>query len=172
MTPDMTPATVTIAAAILSLGGYLAAIAAGLRLGGQAYAGPLFAGAALAIPAIVPAIAAMTPLHAIMLWHYLALYFGGVAVAIFVYGAVLKSLSLRMCAFIARAPDARAGIDTLADGVIRAAFVERIDALQSIGAVERHGAGFVATEKGCALARRIARIRAALRLENSGLYSD
>ncbi len=167
----MTPEILTLAVAILSLAAFLAAVAAGLRLGGQQYAGPVFAGAALTVVVIVLVLAATMRVDAFMPWHYLALYSGGVAVTMFVYGAVLKSLSLRMCAFIARAPQARAGIDALADGVVRAAFVERIDMLQALGAVEKSGQGFRVTAKGRALAQRIVRLRSALRLENSGLYS-
>jgi hypothetical protein len=158
----------TLAATVLALAAYLLIVAAGLRLTAQAHALAILIGGAVAVFMIATAIAGQYA--NILIWHFAALYCGGVAVTVFIYGAVLKSLSLQMCARLGLRKVC--SIDELADAVIRKAFDERIALLENGGLVERQQAGFVVTEKGRGAAKRISAVRRAVRIESTGLYSS
>jgi hypothetical protein len=104
-------------------------------------------------------------------WRFAAFYACGVAVAIFIFGAVLKSLSLRMLEFMAATPDRSATVDQLTLAVIVPQLNERIALLQANGWIVQDGDVYTATDHGRAVAARMEAVRRFLRIEASGLYS-
>lgn len=156
--------------AVVALMVFLLLAAIVLRLTAQRGAVPALLGCAAAVFLLAVASIA-SALENAGTWRFAAFYACGVAVVIFIYGAVLKSLSLRMLVLMATLPRGEAGVDQLTEETIAPAFDERIRLLQESGLIAADPAGYTATGKGTATASQIARLRAFLDIEASGLYS-
>lgn len=162
-----------LAALLIAIGAlaiYATIVFVGLRLVGQRLALPLMAGSAALVFVAVAAWGFAGGRFAF--WHFAAFFSCGVATLVFVYGAVLKSLSLQMLATIAQAPSRSATTQQLASEIVRTAFAERIELLNDARLVERAGQGYALTSAGVAAAARIRRIQQLCRIDASPLYSN
>lgn len=137
-----------------------------LRLTRQRFGMPIFAGVALAL--LLASVALFG--GRIAFWHFAAFFGGGVAVVVFLYGAVLKSLSLAMLAELEAAPEQTLPLAVLAERIVEPAFAERAKLLVEIGAAAPEGTGFALTPKGLATSGKIEAARRFLRIETLGLY--
>jgi hypothetical protein len=147
---------------------YLCLIGVGLRLSRQRYAVRLLIGSAVLVYATAAEWAQANV--AIAQWHFAAFFGAAVAATVFAYGAALKALSLRMLIFIADAPDAAVTISSLADGVVRVSFVDRILLLENRNLIERVARGYVLTPAGKTSAARVRRVQELLNIRAAGLY--
>ena len=162
------PAVAALFAAILAAACHLASVSALLRATSGKHALPIIAGVALLLVASVPIFAG----GLVSFWHFAAFFGAAVSLVIFLYGAVLKSLSLAILVEIARARDEQLSLDGLADLVVRPAFATRAGLLVDSGAAVQTGAAYAITAKGQGLADRIEAVRRFLRLGSLGLYDS
>jgi hypothetical protein len=162
------PAIAALIAAILAGAGHLVGVSALLRATSGKHALPIIAGVAVLLVAVVPLGAGSR----VSFWHFAAFFGAAVSLVVFLYGAVLKSLSLAMLAEIARTKDEQLSLDALADLVVRPAFATRARLLVDSRAAAQTGAGYVITAKGQGLANRIEAVRRFLRLGSLGLYDS
>jgi hypothetical protein len=105
-------------------------------------------------------------------WHGAAGFALPVMAYVFVFGAVQKSVSLRMLSDLHRTPDGRLTLDELTERVARRDFDARIDLLLEKGYVTRHGTGFAPTERGKSLVAKLAKLQKLARIERTGMYGD
>jgi hypothetical protein len=145
---------------------HLAIVGVLLRLTHQRFGMPIFAGVALAL--LLAGVALFGA--SIAFWHFAAFFGGGVALVVFLYGAVLKSLSLAMLAELEAAPEQTLPLAVLAQRIVEPAFAERAGLLVEMGAAAPDGAGYALTPKGLATSGRIQAARRFLRVETLGLY--
>lgn len=145
---------------------HLAIVGVLLRLTRQRFGMPIFAGVALALLLVGVALFG----GHIAFWHFTAFFGGGVALVVFLYGAVLKSLSLAMLAELEAAPGQTLPLAVLAERIVEPAFAERAGLLVKMGAAARDGRGFMVTPQGLATSGRIQAVRRFLRVETLGLY--
>jgi hypothetical protein len=162
------PAVAALYVAILAGACHLAGVSALLRATSGRHALPIIAGVAALLLAGVPMLAGSR----VSFWHFAAFFGTAVSLVVFLYGAVLKSLSLAMLAEIARAKDEQLSLDGLTDLVVRPAFATRARLLVDSGAARPAGAGYDITAKGQGLADRIEAVRRFLRLGSLGLYGS
>jgi hypothetical protein len=162
------PAVAALFAAILAGACYLAGVSVLLRATTGRHALPILAGVAVLLVAGVPIFAG----GRVSFWHFAAFFGAAISLIVFLYGAVLKSLSLAMLAEIARARDEQLSLDRLADLVVRPAFATRAELLVDSGAAVQTGAAYGITAKGQGLADRIEAVRRFLRLGSLGLYDS
>lgn len=145
---------------------HLAIVGVLLRLTRQRFGMPIFAGVALALLLVAVALFG----DSIAFWHFAAFFGGGIALVVFLYGAVLKSLSLAMLAELEAAPEQTLPLAVLADRIVEPAFAGRAGLLVEMGAAAPDGEGFALTPKGLATSGRIQAARRFLRVEILGLY--
>lgn len=145
---------------------HLAIVGVLLRLTRQRFGMSIFAGVALALMLVGIALFG----GRISFWHFAAFFGCGVAVVVFLYGAVLKSLSLSMLAELESAPERTLPLAALAERIVEPAFVERAKLLVEMGAVAPEVEGFALTPKGLATSSKIEAVRRFLRIETLGLY--
>jgi hypothetical protein len=150
---------------------YLLVIGVALRLTRQRYAVRLLIGSALLIFALTVAWA-YGNLAMIAYWHFAAFFGCGVAIVMFMYGAVLKSLSLRLLMALCNCPDVGATTAQLTNDVVRVAFEERIRSLENVQLVRRLNGGCVLTAAGERIASRIRRLQKAFGIGRAGFYWD
>jgi hypothetical protein len=163
------PRIAALLMAIAALAGYLAIITVMLRSTGHAFAVTVLCGAAVGVFCLV---VAAEPFD-FSIWHFSALYSCGIALVIFIYGAVLKSLSLRMALFTASRPAKCSPVDVLSKSIITPAFDERISILERKKLICRIEPGtYVTTPKGRRVATQISNIRHWLAIEGNGLYGS
>jgi hypothetical protein len=162
------PAVAALIAAILAGAGYLAGVSALLRATSGKHAPPIIAGVAVLLFSGVPLFVGTL----VSFWHFAAFFGTAVSLVVFLYGAVLKSLSLAMLAEIARAKDGQLSLGALTNLVVRPAFATRARLLVDSGAAVQTSAGNGITAKGQALANRIEAVRRFLRLGSLGLYDS
>jgi hypothetical protein len=155
-------------AAILAGACHLLGVSALLRATSGKHALPIIAGVAVLLVSVVPMLSG----NRVSFWHFAAFFGAAVSLVVFLYGAVLKSLSLAMLAEIARAKDEQLSLDGLADLVVRPAFATRARLLVESGAAVSAGDGYGITAKGQGLADRIEAVRRFLRLGSLGLYDS
>lgn len=154
-------------AALIASAAYLGLLGIVLRGTGQRAALPVMVGLAIAVLAGALALGGAR----LSFWHFSAFFGCGVVLIVFMYGAVLKSLSLEMLLRMAMRPDGTAQAEDLIGAVLRPAFTGRIVLLEGNGYAEATEGGSVVTETGRAMAHKIDRIRALLGLSGRGLYS-
>jgi hypothetical protein len=162
------PRTAALIVAIVALIVYWCLIGITLRLTRQRYAVRLLAGCA----ALVYGAATLSTRDSVAPWHLAAFFGAGAAATIFVYGAALKALSLRMLMVISASPAQAATAAQLTDSVIRASFQDRIALLEEKRLIVRAGSGFVMTPTGTHAAARIHGAQRMLKLGGAGFYWD
>jgi hypothetical protein len=163
------PRIAALFAALLATAVYLPAVGTLLRVTGQKYALGIFSGIAIVLFGAVLAMAG----SAVSFWHFVAFFGAGVSLVVFLYGAVLKSLSLDILIELSRAEAGRLSLDEIAQNVVRPAYNSRAQLLVDWGAAERDAAGnFVVSSQGRRTAGRINAARGFLRLKSLGLYSS
>jgi len=156
-----------VACAALAI--YATVVFVGLRLSRQRFALVLMIMGAVVVFGLVTVWALTRGMSAY--WHFAAFFCCGVAITVFLYGAVLKSLSMRMLAALADAHGGTATTGQLANRIIRAAFAERIQLLEDARLIERVDGGYLLTPAGVSTAARIRRMQRMLKVESSPLYS-
>jgi hypothetical protein len=156
-------------AAVLATAVYLPAVGTLLRATGQKHALPIFAGIAVLLFGAVLAMACRT----VSFWHFVAFFGAGVSLVVFLYGAVLKSLSLDILIELSRAEAGRLSLDEITQNAVQPAYNSRAQLLVDWGAAERDAAGnFSVSPQGRRTAGRINTARHFLRLKSPGLYSS
>jgi hypothetical protein len=149
---------------------YLCVIAVGLRLRRQRAALLLLMGCAVLVFGLMLAFAPTLTID--NYWQFASLFGCGVAMVVFLYGAVLKSLSLRMLIMIADDSSESITSARLASDVIRAEFAGRISMLEGRQFIRRVGTGYALTPLGQLTTARIRRLQSALNIEASRLWVD
>jgi len=163
------PRIAALFAAVLATAVYLPAVGTLLRAAGQKYALEIFAGIAMLLFGAVLAMAG----RVVSFWHFVAFFGAGVSLVVFLYGAVLKSLSLDILIELSRAEARRLSLDEITRNVVQPAYNSRVQLLVDRGAAERDAAGnFLVSSQGQRTAGRINTARHFLRLKSLGLYSS
>jgi hypothetical protein len=89
---------------------------------------------------------------------------------VFAFGAVYKSVSLEILLDLAQRPGRTALLADIVERDVPEIFRGRTDILVSGGQVEREGPCFAVTATGRAMADRIAQLRRAFAIGDTGLY--
>jgi hypothetical protein len=103
-------------------------------------------------------------------WNAAAVFCFGVMSYIFVFGAVYKSISLRLLLDLSRRPGRTIEFSDISDRQIPEIFIERSAILIEGGLVNADGDTFLPTPAGRKLAARIARVRRLFAIGDTGLY--
>lgn len=103
-------------------------------------------------------------------WDAASIFGFGVMGHVFAFGAVYKSVSLEILLNVAQRPGHTAPLVDIVDRLAPDIFRGRADILIDGGQVERIGTSFAVTAKGRAFADKLARIRRAFAVGDSGLY--
>ena len=103
-------------------------------------------------------------------WNAASLFSFGAMLYVFAFGAVYKSVSLEILLDLAQRPGHTAALSDIVDRKVPEIFRGRTDILVSGGQVERTGASFAVTAAGRAVAARIAQMRSAFAIGDTGLY--
>ena len=103
-------------------------------------------------------------------WNAASIFGFGVMGYVFAFGAVYKSVSLEILLDVAQRPGHAAPLADIVDRLAPDIFRRRADILVDGGQVERIGASFAVTVKGRAFAGKLARVRRAFAVGDSGLY--
>ena len=103
-------------------------------------------------------------------WNAASLFSFGAMLYVFAFGAVYKSVSLEILLDLAQRPEHTAALSDIVDRKVPEIFRGRTDILVSGGQVERTGACFAVTPAGRAVAYRIAQVRRAFAIGDTGLY--
>jgi hypothetical protein len=101
-------------------------------------------------------------------WHFASAFAFGFMLYLFYFSALYKSVSLSVLVEIRRQPGGQARLDAVLENVIRRSFAQRAEALLALGAAQRAGSGYVATENGRRIARRIRALRRLLGFTRGG----
>ena len=104
-------------------------------------------------------------------WTATSVFSFGAIVYVQVFGAVLKSISLRILLDLTRRPGGKIDLDEISMQQIPHIFAERCDILIEMGMVSRAQDRYVPTIAGRRLARRIAWLRRLFGIGDSGLYN-
>jgi hypothetical protein len=138
--------------------------------------------AALSVPPVaILAIAALVSHFACVLlgaatlqqfqyWDAASVFGFGVMIYVFAFGAVYKSVSLELLLGLAQRPGRGVSLSHIIDRQVPDIFRGRTEILVAGGLAERIGPSFVATAAGLKLAGRIAGIRRAFAIGDTGLY--
>jgi hypothetical protein len=124
------------------------------------------------VVALLILVAATAGGRSISLWHFAAYFSAGVAMVVFLYGAVLRSLSLEMLAELNCAGGAELPIDELTEKVVRPGYMNRALSLVNLGAATRRGDQYVVTARGRVAANRVEALRRRIWLTSLGLYGS
>ena len=155
-------------AAVLATAAYFPAVGVMLRATRQRHALEIFAGIAAVLFGGVLATAG----RAVSVWHFAAFFGAGVSLVVFLYGAVLKSLSLGILIELSQANAKRLSLDEITQNVVQPAYSSRAQLLVDWGAAGLDAAGnYLIGSRGQRTARRIESARHFLRLRSAGLYS-
>ena len=112
----------------------------------------------------------LTLVHPFTYWNATAVFCFGVMSYIYVFGAVYKSISLRILMDLTRRPARTIEFSDISDRQIPEIFNERSVILIEGGLVDADGDTFVPTPAGQRLAARIARARRLFAIGDTGLY--
>jgi hypothetical protein len=163
------PRIAALLAAVLATAVYFPAVGTLLRATRQKYASGIFAGMAVLLFSGVLATAGRT----VSFWHFGAFFGAGVSCVVFLYGAVLKSLSLDILIELSRAEAGRLSTDEITHLVVRPAYGSRAQLLVDWRAADRDAQGnYLVSPHGRRTAKRIEAARHFLRLKSPGLYSS
>lgn len=128
----------------------------------------------LAIAAVVSHVASVLlgvmTVRQFQYWNAASIFSFGAMLYVFAFGAVYKSVSLEILLDLARRPGRTATLAEIVDRKVPEIFRGRTEILVSGGQVERAGSCFVVTVAGRAIAGRIAQMRRAFGVGDSGLY--
>lgn len=130
----------------------------------------ILACAALAAHAVSSLLGVML-VHPFAYWNAAAVFCFGVMSYVYVFGAVYKSISLRILMDLTRRPARTIEFSDISDRQIPEIFSERSVILIEGGLVEANGDTFVPTPAGQRLAARIARARRLFAIGDTGLYA-
>jgi Ca2+/Na+ antiporter len=103
-------------------------------------------------------------------WNAASVFSFGAMLYVFAFGAVYKSVSLEILLDLARRPQRRTPLADIVERQVPDIFRRRTDILVEVGQVERVGSTFAITASGRKLADRIAHIRRAFAIGDTGLY--
>ena len=109
-------------------------------------------------------------IHPFAYWNAAAIFCFGVMSYVYVFGAVYKSISLRILLDLTRRPARTIAFSDISDRQIPEIFNERSVILIEGGLVAADGDTFVPTPAGERLAARIARARRLFAIGDTGLY--
>jgi len=125
---------------------------------------------AAAISHLASTLLGTTTMQQFQYWNAASVFSFGVMTYVFAFGAVYKSVSLEILLDLAQQPERMVPLSDIIDRQIPDIFRERTEILIAGGLAERTGSSFVVTEAGRKLAGRIARIRHAFAIGDTGLY--
>jgi hypothetical protein len=135
---------------------------------------PIAPVAILAIAAVVSHVASVLlgvmTVRQFQYWNAASIFGFGAMLYVFAFGAVYKSVSLEILLDLARRPGRTATLLEIVDRKAPEIFLGRTDILIGDGLVERAGSCFVVTGTGRATAGRIAQMRRAFAIGETGLY--
>ena len=103
-------------------------------------------------------------------WSAASIFSFGVMSYIFAFGAVYKSVSLEILLDVAERPARQVPLSDIVERQVPGIFRGRTKILVDSGLAERTDSFFVATAAGRKLAGRIARLRRAFAIGDTGLY--
>jgi hypothetical protein len=128
----------------------------------------------LAIAAVISHVVSVTigaiSMQQFQYWNAASVFGFGTMLYVFAFGAVYKSVSLEILLDLARRPGGAAELADIVDRKVPEIFRGRTEILVSSGQVESTGSTFAVTAAGRAIAGRIARIRRAFAIGDTGLY--
>jgi hypothetical protein len=128
----------------------------------------------LAIAAVVSHVASVllgvATLVQFQYWDTASLFGFGVMLYVFAFGAVYKSVSLEILLDLEQRPGHSALLADIVDHKVPEIFRGRTDILVSGGHVEHAGPSFAVTAAGRAISARIAQMRRAFAIGDTGLY--
>lgn len=104
-------------------------------------------------------------------WTAASAFCFGAMVYVYVFGAVLKSVSLGILLDLTRRPGRTIEFEMIAEHQIPQIFSERCNLLVDAGMVVRENDEFVPTAAGRKLAARVAWVRRLFAIGDSGLYN-
>jgi hypothetical protein len=111
-----------------------------------------------------------TSVHPFAYWNAAAVFCFGVMSYVYVFGAVYKSISLRILMDLTRRPARTIEFSEISDRQIPEIFNERSAILLEGGLVDADNDTFVPTPAGRRLAAKIARTRRLFAIGDTGLY--
>jgi len=162
------PRITALLAAILATVVYFPAVGVLLRATGQKYALEIFSGIAIVLFGGVLATAG----RAVSVWYFAAFFGAGISLVVFLYGAVLKSLSLDILIELSRVDAKQLSLNEITQNVVQPAYGSRAQLLVDWGAADRDAAGnYSIGSRGQRTARHIESARRFLKLKSLGLYS-
>jgi hypothetical protein len=128
----------------------------------------------LAIAAVIAHVASVVlgviTVQQFQYWNAASIFSFGAMLYVFAFGAVYKSVSLEILLDLAQRPGRTALLADIVDHDVPEIFRGRTDILVSGGQVEREGPCFAVTATGRAMADRIAQLRRAFAIGDTGLY--
>jgi hypothetical protein len=143
---------------------YLAAVPLLLRLRSRSEPATVVLAAAFALWLLTP-VGILALGQRVNFWAFSISYWFLVLCFLMAFGAIYKSISLRVVAHLWKRPDSR---DALAREVLEASFHERLAIAVAKGYAERSGERLALTEKGRRIARRVRWLQQVYRIERSG----
>lgn len=107
--------------------------------------------------------------YRVLFWAYTAAFWCPALTFLMIFGAVYKSVSLRMLAYLLDRPGYSERYDALMEKyVTEESFENRLGVIQESGFAVRLADGFVLTDKGRAIARAVRRLHMFFSIERSG----
>jgi hypothetical protein len=104
-------------------------------------------------------------------WAAASVFCFGAMVYVQVFGAVFKSISLRILLDLTSRPGGTVTFEEISEREVLVMFAERCDLLVEGGMIFREGGKFVPTSAGKKLAARVAWLRRLFAIGDSGLYN-
>jgi hypothetical protein len=103
-------------------------------------------------------------------WHGAALYWFGFNCYLYAFGAVYKSVSLRLLGNLAKAPGHALSLKTIVDTLVAPLFADRMALLVDTGLAHTANGATTPTPQGTKTAERIGTAQAIMGVGQSGLY--
>lgn len=103
-------------------------------------------------------------------WNAASIFSFGVMGYVFAFGAVYKSVSIEILLDLAKRNERQVPLSELVEHKVPDIFLGRTNVLVDSALVERVGSSFAVTAAGQKLAGRIARLRRAFAIGDTGLY--
>jgi hypothetical protein len=146
---------------------YLLSVCAAIRIWSDHPAQVVIGVAVIAYPAAL-LVALMLGGH-ISFWIYSAIYSSLTLMFLMAFGAVYKSISLRILLDLYKSPGRAERYEAMLRRLVQAeSFEARLDVMQSSGFVRRAGDRYVLQKRGDRLARRVRALQAVFGIERSG----
>lgn len=153
----------------LAVTAFLVLVQLAARLAPKAAPVAVYFGTGMAVHLGATAIAAAS-LPAFSYWHAAALYWFGFMAYLFVFGAIYKSISLKILRALWQAPGHALAVAEITGGVVLPSFTDRVQVLLDGGLIEATPEGYRITAQGQKIAGRIAAVHRFFGIDRCGFY--